>query len=221
MNGSRMPAVLLAVAALCSTDGAPLRADTYAEGLAAQEQGQYQRALDLWFPLALAGHCRAQFGLGELAIQHRLYAPSLRIEFDSVTAAKLKYDAAEYWLTEAAEQGHAGAMRELAGFYASRLVHLIYPEALEKMDFWYRRAAESGDLASMHAIIQKYYHSDALESLKWELLLKDHGDPLGNADAAIAVLSQRLTEDQVRAARRFAREWEPDRHPPTPGGPCE
>jgi TPR repeat protein len=211
------------ILALTLVDPSLAAADAYEDGLAAYEQGQYQRALDLWLPLALAGHCRAQFGLGRLADRHSLQKPGVSIELDAVTAAKLihSFDAEEYWYTEAAEQGHVEAMRELAEFYRSGLHHVVVPDFVVKMDYWYRRAAESGDLSSMRDLMDRYYDSDPFESLKWALVLKELGAPTKVVDPVIADLSRRLSEDDISNARREARWWEPDRHPPTLGSPCE
>ena len=220
VNRSRIAAALVAAATLSLANPSVVSADTYEEGLAAYEQRRYQRALDLWFPLALAGHCRAQFWLGELADRHSIHRSTTSVELDEVTAAKLKdsFTAAEFWYVEAAEQGHTGAMRELAYYYQRNIVPAHW---LVKADFWQRRAADSGDLWSMRELMDEYYNDDPVESLKWALLLRERAGSLDEVDTAIASLSQRLTDEDVSLARREARRWEADRHPPTIGSPCE
>ena len=44
----------------------PASAETIADGISAYRQGDYQRARDIWRPLAEAGDAVAQFNLGKL-----------------------------------------------------------------------------------------------------------------------------------------------------------
>src|SRR5260370_21559374 len=71
--------------------------------LAAWTAGDYGVALDLWAPLAHAGHPRAQSNMGAAFLEGR------GIERDP--------DKAAIWLRRAAEQGDAGGQRNLALCY--------------------------------------------------------------------------------------------------------
>jgi len=99
-----------------------------AEALVAWNAADYGVALDLWAPLAQAGHARAQSNMGAAFLEGR------GVERDHEKAAA--------WLRRAAEQGDAGGQRNLAlCYYEGWGVPQDQVEAAR----WYEKAAEQGD----------------------------------------------------------------------------
>ena len=102
--------------------------DKFIEGLSAYFSGNYDKAADIWHPLAQQGHAKAQYQLG------KMYDFAEGIPQDDAEAVK--------WYRRAAEQGHATAQVLLAiMYYQGRGVLQDYAEAAK----WYRRAAEQGN----------------------------------------------------------------------------
>lgn len=77
----------------------------YQQGLAAFDQGDHERALELWRPLAEAGHREAQFGLALLC------EGGLGMPRDEEQAL--------HWYRRAARQGLPAAQNNLAAIYAA------------------------------------------------------------------------------------------------------
>ena len=121
----RLRAVGLALALLAVP--ATAGAQTFADGLAAAEAGDFATAMTLWRPLAEAGDHDAQYGIG------RLYRDGLGVAADPLRAFP--------WFQKAAEAGHVGAAFSLAAMYdAGDGV----AQDLATAAAWYTRAAEGG-----------------------------------------------------------------------------
>src|SRR5690606_1358839 len=126
-----------------------------AAAYAASQQGDYQRALQLWGPLAHAGVGRAQNNIGAC------FAEGLGVERDAALAVK--------WLTIAAESGDPVGQRNLAALYfQGEGVEQDYARAADL----YRKAAEAGDaqaqdMLSWMLLEGEVIPSDAVEARRW------------------------------------------------------
>ena len=113
--------------------------DKFIEGLSAYFSGNYDKAADIWHPLAQQGHAKAQYRLG------KMYDFAEGIPQDDAEAVK--------WYRRAAEQGHATAQVLLAiMYYQGCGVLQDYAEAAK----WYRRAAEQGKAGAQNNIGYMY-----------------------------------------------------------------
>ncbi|MDH3371029.1 MAG: sel1 repeat family protein, partial [Gammaproteobacteria bacterium] len=87
-----------------SDNPAPVAVDKFKLGKKAYEADQYDRARDLWLPLAENGDIRAQYAIG------RLYEKGRGVERNFETAIS--------WYRKAAERGHADSEYRIAVGYA-------------------------------------------------------------------------------------------------------
>ena len=98
------------------------------EGIAAVEQGDYERAFEIFLPLAEAGDAEAQYNLAILYRGGHGVAKDLQ--------------KSHQWFLRAAEQGIAAAQYHLGYMYDTG-------EGVEQSDryafLWYRKAAEQGN----------------------------------------------------------------------------
>jgi hypothetical protein len=78
-------------------------AGQFDDGVAAYDQGQFEKALELWLPLAQQGNVAAQFNLAAL------YERGLGVAKSPVDAAR--------WYLEAAKQGDLDAQLKIAALY--------------------------------------------------------------------------------------------------------
>ena len=99
------------------------------DGLDAYRSGNYERAIDVWLPLATAGNARAQNNVAYM------YAHGLGVKEDP------KASLSRYSL--AAEQGHATAGYNLGQVYSRG--DGVLPNQ-EKATKWFLKSAESGHL---------------------------------------------------------------------------
>jgi TPR repeat protein len=199
-------------------------AGPYEDGLALYEAGQYRRAYETWLPLAEAGDCRAQFGVGEaLDLAAGMYRgsrpkPSKEdrrwCENLFVSCRTYAQDAAHYWRYHAAKQGHAEAQRHMASYYMTRpepivpagMVFPFFEEGIR----WMHLAAENGDAISMwdlsdHYMIEK--NSDPVTAYKWVLILREKRELLGMLDWKLEYFARTLTSAQIREAEKQAADW--------------
>ncbi|MDO4698621.1 MAG: tetratricopeptide repeat protein [Pasteurellaceae bacterium] len=93
---------LLATAAFYAQALSP--EEQFEQGVTAYKQGNYQKAHELFLPLAEQGEAKAQFNLGVM------YKEGEGIKQDDYQAFK--------WFEKAAEQGEAPAQIALGGMYA-------------------------------------------------------------------------------------------------------
>jgi TPR repeat protein len=130
------------------------------QGYAAFKMGDYQKALEIWKPLAEKGSSAAQLSLGAM------YEQGQGVSQDYAEAAK--------WYERAASSGHAAAQFNLALLYETgRGV----PRDLAKSAYWFRKAAEQGDRDSAYNLGVIYAtgfgkgvttdSKEAAEALKW------------------------------------------------------
>ncbi len=125
--GVRLARRSLAAATIASTAVAASAAD-FEAGLAAYRQGDYERALAEWLPLAEQGEPSAQANVAVL------YWRGLGVEQDHVLAAR--------WFRHAAEQGSPIAQDGLGQMYFQGQG---VERDEEKAAYWIRRAALQGD----------------------------------------------------------------------------
>lgn len=111
------------------SEGAAERA--FLEGVAAYQDGQYDRAVRLWHAPAEQGHVGAQFNLG--------------VAFATGQGADVNYAQAARWWQSAGHQGHTTAQYNLGLLY-SRGQGVDKSAAKARM--WWYLAAMSGDAAA-------------------------------------------------------------------------
>jgi TPR repeat protein len=140
------------------------------QGYAAFKMGDYQRALEIWKPLAEKGSTAAQLNLGAM------YEQGQGVPQDHAEAAR--------WYERAAARGHASAQFNLALLYETgRGV----PRDLKQAAYWFRKAAEQGDRDSAYNLGVIYATgfgqgmatdpTEAGEAIKWLGRASDKGHP--------------------------------------------
>lgn len=155
----------------------------------------YERALEEWRPLAKRGNIEAQNMLGYM---YR-YGQGVPQDFEQ----------ARHWYRLAADRGHARAQNNLGAMYRQGLgVPQDYEEALR----WFRRAAEQGNGGAQNHLGLMYFEGEGIakneiEAYKWAYLSAEQG--VEQAILALEFLEQQLRPDQIREAKRLAREWTP------------
>lgn len=130
--------LLLLTVAACSDDG---RAATEAF-----DNGEYEKAMDLWMPLADAGDAEAQFGVGFL------YDEGLGVPSDGVEAIR--------WYRLAAEQGHETSQLNLGALYQTGREN-VTPDSGRAAD-WFRMAALQGNPKAQYYLGKLYRRGDGL-----------------------------------------------------------
>ena len=98
---------------------------------------------------ATEGDTTAQFSLGRMYDNGRLFAGDAGVERDVREAVK--------WYRMAAERGHATAQLKLSVFYS---LGLGLPKDDREAVKWYRRAAEQGDARTQFSLANKYKMGD-------------------------------------------------------------
>lgn len=131
-------ALLLLSIAACSGE------DTAA--LAAFDNGEYEKAMDLWLPLADAGDAEAQFGVGYLNDE------GLGVPKDGVEAIR--------WYRLAADQGHPTSQFNLGTLYQTGREDV--PADPGRAADWYRMAAEQGHAKAQYHLAKLYYRGKGL-----------------------------------------------------------
>jgi hypothetical protein len=130
------------------------------QGYAAFKMGDYQKALEIWRPLAERGSTAAQLNLGAM------YEQGQGVAQDYAEAAR--------WYERAAVGGHTSAQFNLALLYENgRGV----PRDLQEAAYWFRQAAEQGDRDAEYNLGVIYATGfgkgvtadakEAAEALKW------------------------------------------------------
>lgn len=113
--------------------------DNFMLGSKAYEAGQYDRARELWRPLADNGDIRAQYAIG------RMYEKGKGVDRNFETAI--------HWYRQAAKHGHADSEYRIAVGYAYGLgVKRDEAEGLS----WLRRAANHGQKRAQKVLAQAY-----------------------------------------------------------------
>ncbi|MFT6987229.1 MAG: TPR repeat protein, partial [Psychromonas sp.] len=126
LNFSRLSCWSIGLSLLCSQF--VFASSEFTQGYEAAQAGDYQRAMQLWKPLAEAGDPAAQYTLGWL--------------YESGQGVTQNYTQAIYWYTKAADKGDAAAQYVLATMYNKGTgVILNHQEAVK----WFLKAANQGD----------------------------------------------------------------------------
>lgn len=210
---------ILALIATLGLFTVPARADTYDDGVAALHAGEFQHAYDLWWPLALAGDCRAQYAVARLlrGISRHFDGPvRFRAWKDLVRPlqAEQHRNLIRQLTRRAAEQGHPAAQKEIAQDHFDRQTRADYWAGRE----WMERAANRGYPRAVRDMT--YFHvarGNSAEALKWILLDESFGD--------WPSFFGRLSADDVTGATarmiQDAKQWVSDWRPETPLCPSD
>lgn len=167
----------------------PSIAETFEDGHAAYDSGDYAAAYQIWKSLADQGSPSAQYGLGEM------YSLGLGVSRDDPEAAK--------WFGMAASSDHAPAQSRLGAMYD---VGRGVPQSLSKAMKWYRKAAQQGDLPAQvslgliygtgRGVPQNYF-----QAVKWFRLASEQGDALAQFNLGLIYASGNdvVPEDDLEA----------------------
>jgi TPR repeat protein len=208
----------------------PSMAESYEDGYAAYDRGDYVTAFQIWKSLADQGSQPAQYGLGELySLGHGVsrddseaakwfgmaassdYVPAqsrLGAMYDEGRGVPQSMSKAMKWYWKAAQQGDLPAQISLGLIYGTgRGVPQNYFQAVK----WFRLAAEQGDalaqynLGLIYASGYDVVPKDDVQALVWFLLAARGGneDARKNHQAFAARMSQELVEK----AEKFAQDW--------------
>ena len=171
--------------------------DKFIDGLSAYVSGNYDKAADIWHPLAQQGHSEAQFYLG------RMYDDGNGMPQDDAEAVK--------WYRRAAEQGYASAQFNLGFMYGNG--HGV-PQDYAKAVTWYRRAAEQGDADAQNNLGFMYDkgrgvpQNYVLAHMWFNLAAsKGHELSLGSADGELGnrdIVARQMTSEQIARAQALA-----------------
>ena len=154
MKKISMLLLLLLVAAGCAAVGNNARLvmqDQYLQGKQAYEQRDYEKALYLLKPAALAGNPNAQYYLAIL--------------YDFGRGAPANHEQANQWYLKAAEHGQSDAQYNLAlSYYRGEGVERNYNMAV----YWLAKAAANGDTAAVDMLMD-YAESSAHPEAQYAL----------------------------------------------------
>lgn len=187
---SRLAALGLSLVCLTTPAWADFKA-----GEKAYQRNDYGAALHEWQPLAKQGQAAAQYQLG------LLYANGQGVPKDDAQARQ--------WYEKAANQGHALAQVNLASLCDyGRGGSQDFRMAVR----WYLRAANQGNDLAQQRLGLLYERGDGVpkdfvQAYMWYKL----GTAKGVTPGAIRRddLASRMTSDQLAAAKKLAREWQP------------
>ena len=104
----------------------------FIDGLSAYISGNYDKAADIWHPLAQQGHAKAQYWLGKM--------------YDFGEGIPQDYAEAVKWYRRAAEQGIAEAQNNLGYMYGNG--HGV-PQNYVLAHMWFNLAAAQGEEMSL------------------------------------------------------------------------
>ncbi len=149
--------ILLFACVVSSGPRGPLLAfaDDFDAGLRAFLEGDHERAMQTWLPLAEGGDEKAQYGLG-MMLEAGWGAPPNALQ-------------AATWYRRAAEQGHAAAQLSLGSLYEhGRGIE----QSIDKAVLWYRRAARQNDPQAQFNLAMAYLGglgapSDQDQAIAW------------------------------------------------------
>lgn len=188
----------LSAVAIAIALGAPALAGPLEDGIAAYREKEYNKAAELWQPLAEKGEAAAQYYLGTL------FAEGKGVERNDATAFK--------WFERAANQGNADAQYNVGASYAEGTgVAKSYADAAK----WFRRAADQGIVFAQVNLGLLYaagngVPEDNVEAFKW-LDIGFRGLPPGKSamDVAHAMqdVSAKMTREEIEEAKLRERRW--------------
>ena len=163
------------------------------QGETAYNQGDYQRAYQIFNSLAERGDAQAQTNLGFM------YNQGLGVPENDKEAVR--------WWRAAAEQGVVEAQTNLGAMYAHGLgVAQNYVEAVR----WWRAAAEQGDAQAQFNLGVMYANGlgvpqNDLEAHMWANISASQG--FQDASELRDFLAKEMTPAQIQEAQRLAQEW--------------
>ena len=204
--------MILALVVTLGLIAAPARADAYDDGVTALHAGEFQRAYDLWWPLALAGDCRAQYAVVEL-LQGALPLFSDKDRFRAWKDLVRPLDAVQRrrlirqltW--RAAEQGHPAAQKDVAFEYFRLPGQDNYWIGRE----WMERAANRGYPPALRETIDHHYvRLNAEQAYYWLLIVERFGRLSQVGLDTKAEMRAALTMRKIRRAERAAAAWRPE-----------
>ncbi len=195
---------LLAAGPAALAGDLPENADArFEEGVAAYEAKDYQKAREIWLPLAHARHAGAQFKMGVLYSFGRIgpqdhatagewykksaekgYAKAqynLAVMYEKGYGVSVDHQKAVQLYERAARQGHVGAQYGLGIKYFDGNG---IPKDLKLADYWLTKAAEQGDRDAQLELGRLWQDVDREKSHYWFWKAADQGDR-----AAIVMLS--------------------------------
>ncbi len=191
---------------------APARADAYDDGVAALHAGQFQRAYDLWWPLALAGDCRAQYAIVELLKGHGpLFRGAARFRAWKDLVRPLRVEQYQKLIRQltrrAAEQGHPAAQKDVAFEYFDRPTEADYWIGRK----WIELAANRGYPPAIREMIDHYYaRLNAEQAYYWLLVVEQNGRLSQSGLDTKAQMRAALTTAKIRHAEIRAANWRPE-----------
>lgn len=216
---------MFAAAFLCLLMWTPAQAG-FDEGMAAYKKNDFPSALKEWRPLADSGNVDAQYMLGQLYFQKYLdYASAAKWYRKAAQQGHAKAQnglaslyrtgrgvtkdiaAALKWYNRAAKQGNLNAQSQLGFMYDFGYdVGQDYAEALT----WYRKAANQGYAIAQYSLGNMYrdgkgVRQNYVEAHKWYSLAAFQGNEL--ASSGRDELSGNMTQAEIAAARKLARDW--------------
>jgi len=183
-----------------------LHAGEFRLGLDAYLDGDYDKAIEIWQPLAESGNATAQYSLGTL--------------YDVGRGVPKDHEKAVHWFRLAAEQGHPAAQFNLGNAYrAGQGVSQDHYLAAS----WWRRAAEQDfapaqfNLGTLYYFgrgvsqdrelgLQWYHRAAANEYAPARQVLAKHGAPRPRAKAPPVSQTQERRKDPPQADRGLMRE---------------
>jgi TPR repeat protein len=116
------------------------------------DNGEYEKAMDLWMPLAEDGNAEAQFGIGYL------YDKGLGVPRDTAEAI--------HWYRLSAEKNHALSQLNLGAIHQEGRED--FPADPGRAADWYRLAAEQGNASAQYNLGKLYFRGQGLPR-KYEL----------------------------------------------------
>ena len=155
--------LLIAVLSLCGLSAAAQYAPENDEALAAAQAGEWQKAWDIWKPLADAGDARAQSNIGVM------YDNGEVVDEDDAEAVR--------WFTLSAEAGFAPGQANLAKMY-------FKGDGVEQNTTiahrWYQAAARQGLAQAQMALVQALYFGngvtpDNAKAYMWLMIAAESG----------------------------------------------
>ena len=170
-----------------------VRAQSYEDGIAAFEAGDYAVALSHWRQLAKQGHAEAQYNLG---IMHE-YARG--VGQNDVAASK--------WYEKAAKQGVAVAQYRLAVLHEHGWG---IPQDSAEAVRWYSKAAAQGHAFAQHDLAFMYVAGTGVpqnyvQAYMWLNIAVAQGNNL--MVKHLNHVAKKLTVAQLKQAHDLAREW--------------
>ena len=187
MNVGAIDAVIvrcLAIAAVAwSTSMPAARAGAFEDGVAAYDQGQFEKAFELWLPLAQGGNAVVQFNLAAL------YEKGTGVPQDLKEAAR--------WYLEAAKHGDIDAQMKIADFYEQGTG--VAKDAAAARD-WYRAVVASPQSTrdAMASKEKARTRLSAIAGVTQEVIPYDYGRYVvvrGAGDTCVIALQGAITTD--------------------------